>query len=91
MNNLEELTLKIKNIIESERAIHPEDIQYLNASHSALVAQIISSYNLKPSSEKMPQADMVVLGPPALWNKAENFETAWSIMEEELAAELQNV
>ncbi|MCI8756515.1 MAG: ribulose phosphate epimerase [Oscillospiraceae bacterium] len=36
-------------------------------------------------------ADMVVLGPPALWNKAENFETAWSIMEEELAAELQNV
>ena len=64
MNNLEELTLKIKNIIESERAIHPEDIQYLNASHSALVAQIISSYNLKPSSEKMPQADMVVLGAP---------------------------
>ena len=64
MNNLEELTLKIENIIESERAIHPEDIQYLNASHSALVAQIISSYNLKPSNEEMPEANMVVLGAP---------------------------
>lgn len=35
-------------------------------------------------------ADVVVLGPPALWNKAEDFETAWSVMEEELAAELKD-
>lgn len=35
-------------------------------------------------------ADMVVLGPPALWNQAEDFETAWSLMEEELAAELKD-
>lgn len=33
-------------------------------------------------------ADMVVLGPPALWNKADDFGKAWSIMEEELAAAL---
>jgi len=31
-------------------------------------------------------ADMVVAGPPALWNKHEDFERAWEIMEEELAA-----
>ena len=30
-------------------------------------------------------ADMVVAGPPALWNKHADFEQAWSIMEEELA------
>lgn len=33
-------------------------------------------------------ADMVVLGPPALWNKDEDFEKAWSIMEKELEQEL---
>lgn len=33
-------------------------------------------------------ADVVVLGPPALWNKSEDFQKAWAIMEEELAAEL---
>lgn len=63
MNNLEELTLKIKNIIEAEKATN-SDIRYLLPSHSALVAQIISSYNLKPSTEEMPNADMVVLGAP---------------------------
>lgn len=36
-------------------------------------------------------ADIVVLGPPALWNKDEDFETAWGIMEEELASELDTV
>ncbi|MCI5595495.1 MAG: ribulose phosphate epimerase [Lachnospiraceae bacterium] len=29
-------------------------------------------------------ADMVVLGPPALWNKAEDFQEAWNIMEQEM-------
>ena len=33
-------------------------------------------------------ADMVVLGPPALWNKDADFERAWSIMESELEQEL---
>lgn len=33
-------------------------------------------------------ADMVVLGPPALWNKDADFEKAWSIMEKELEQEL---
>ena len=33
-------------------------------------------------------ADMVVLGPPALWNKADDFEEAWAIMENELETEL---
>lgn len=35
-------------------------------------------------------ADMVVLGPPALWNKDTDFAKAWDIMEEELAAELKD-
>jgi D-allulose-6-phosphate 3-epimerase len=29
-------------------------------------------------------ADIVVLGPPALWNKDANLEKAWSIMEKEI-------
>lgn len=29
-------------------------------------------------------ADVVVLGPPALWNKSEDFEEAWDIMEREV-------
>lgn len=33
-------------------------------------------------------ADMVVLGPPALWNKDADFEKAWSIMENEIEQEL---
>ena len=33
-------------------------------------------------------ADMVVLGPPALWNKDQDFRKAWSVMEEELKTEL---
>ncbi|WP_294467348.1 ribulose phosphate epimerase [uncultured Ruminococcus sp.] len=33
-------------------------------------------------------ADMVVLGPPALWNKDADFEKAWLIMEKELEQEL---
>ena len=34
-------------------------------------------------------ADMVVLGPPALWNKDPDFEKAWSVMENELEEELK--
>lgn len=34
-------------------------------------------------------ADMVVLGPPALWNKSDDFEEAWEIMEKELQEALQ--
>ena len=63
MNNLEELTLKVKNIIESEKSVNP-DIQYLLPSHSALIAQIISNYKLKPSSNTNPTADMIFLGAP---------------------------
>jgi D-allulose-6-phosphate 3-epimerase len=33
-------------------------------------------------------ADMVVLGPPALWNKDEDIEKAWAIMEQEVKSEL---
>lgn len=33
-------------------------------------------------------ADMVVLGPPALWNKDADFNKAWSVMENELEQEL---
>lgn len=35
-------------------------------------------------------ADVVVLGPPALWNKDADFAKAWEIMEEELKNELQD-
>ena len=31
---------------------------------------------------------MVVLGPPALWNKDEDIEKAWAIMEQEVKSEL---
>lgn len=63
MNNLEELTLKIRSLIESEKATNP-DIQYLLPSHSALIAQIISNYNLSPSTSSSPEADMIFLGAP---------------------------
>lgn len=33
-------------------------------------------------------ADVVVLGPPALWNKDKDFKKAWDIMEKELEEEL---
>ena len=33
-------------------------------------------------------ADMVVLGPPALWNKDPDIEKAWGIMEKEVESEL---
>lgn len=68
MNNLEELNQKIKKIIEdekikSEKSPNP-DIQYLLPSHSELITQIISNYNLKKSTDKKPKADMILLGAP---------------------------
>lgn len=35
-------------------------------------------------------ADVVVLGPPALWNKDKDIEKAWSIMQSEVDRELEN-
>lgn len=34
-------------------------------------------------------ADVVVLGPPALWNKDSDIEKAWQVMESEVRAELE--
>ena len=34
-------------------------------------------------------ADIVIMGPPALWNKDPDFEKAWAIMEEDLETELK--
>lgn len=64
MNNLEELTLKIQNLIESEKLAHPEDIKYLNSSHAKLIAQIINNYNLSKSQDSSPEAQMIFLGAP---------------------------
>jgi len=33
-------------------------------------------------------ADVVVLGPPALWNKDRDIEKAWAIMQNEVDTEL---
>ncbi len=63
MNNLDELTLKVEKIIETEKAVNP-DIKYLNSSHSGLIAQIISNYKLKPTEEEKPSAEMIFLGAP---------------------------
>ena len=35
-------------------------------------------------------ADVVVLGPPALWNKADDIEIAWEIMQNEVDEELRD-
>lgn len=63
MNNLDELTLKVEKIIETEKAINP-DIQYLNSSHARLIAQIISNYKLRHTQEEKPDAEMIFLGAP---------------------------
>ena len=36
-------------------------------------------------------ADVVVLGPPALWNKNPDIEKAWGIMQKEIDEELQGI
>lgn len=63
MNNLEELTLKVRNIIELEKS-KTSDIQYLLPNHAALIAQIINNYNLKTNTNPHPEADMIFLGAP---------------------------
>jgi len=35
--------------------------------------------------------DMVVLGPPALWNKNKDIRTAWDIMLEEVGQSINNI
>ncbi len=35
-------------------------------------------------------ADIVIMGPPALWNKDPDFEKAWAIMEEDLETQLKD-
>ena len=66
MNNLEDLILKVKRIIEEEKAINP-DIQYLTQLHAPIIAQIISNYNLpEKTSNKQgrPEANMLFIGAP---------------------------
>ena len=36
-------------------------------------------------------ADVVVLGPPALWNKDPDIEKAWGIMQKEVDEELEGI
>ncbi len=64
MDNLEELTLKVEKLIESEKREHPENIQFLNSSHAKLIAQIVSNYKLTKSEENLPEAQMIFLGAP---------------------------
>lgn len=65
MNNLEDLTLKVKEIIESEKSIN-HNIRYLNASHAKLISQIVTNYNLSETQNSPipPQAQMIFLGGP---------------------------
>lgn len=63
MNNLDELTLKVEKIIETEKAKN-SDIKYLNSLHAKLIAQIISNYELKPTEQEKPSAEMIFLGAP---------------------------
>lgn len=63
MNNIDNLTSKIEQLIESEKETNP-DIQYLNTSHAKLISQIVSNYNLIPSTDSTPNAQMIFLGAP---------------------------
>lgn len=62
MNNLIE---RIKDLIEYERQNNP-DIQYVNASHANLIAQIIDNYHLSqtPKTDSIPSAKMIYLAAP---------------------------
>ena len=64
MNNLEELTLKIENLIESEKLLNPDNIQNLNSSHAGLIAQILSNYDLSSKKNSSQNAQMVFLAAP---------------------------
>ena len=60
---MENLIKKIESLIEVERR-NNSDLQFLDISHAKLIAQIISNYNLKPSEEEFPSAEMIFLGAP---------------------------
>lgn len=64
MDNLEELTLRIEKLIETEKKEHPNNIKILNSSHAKLIAQIINNYKLKKSKNNFPEAEMIFLGAP---------------------------
>lgn len=64
MNKMENLTEKVKQLIEYEKSVNP-DIQFLNASHSTLINQIISTYDLPVNCKSSkPSAKMIFLGAP---------------------------
>ena len=63
-NNFNNLVKYVEQIIESEIKNNP-DIKYLNTSHSRLIAQIISNYNLSNNNnEIMENPIMIFLGAP---------------------------
>lgn len=73
-----QMFVKIKDLarIRKERGLH-----FLIEADGSMNSQLY-----RPLYEA--GADMVVLGPPALWNKDQDFRKAWSVMEEELKTEL---
>lgn len=62
MIDIENLTLKVEALIKSEKKSNP-DIQYLNESHSKLISQIISNFELSPNADSS-SAEMIFLGAP---------------------------
>ena len=79
-------SLKISSITEADGSF---DFGEIEAGEYDILIEADGSMNkdlYRPLYEA--GADMVVLGPPALWNKDADFEKAWSIMENELEQEL---
>lgn len=64
MEDNNELTNKIAQLIASERKKHPEDIHILEEQHAPLIAQIVSNYNLKTADKEFPRATLIYLGAP---------------------------
>lgn len=64
MDNLEELTLKIENLIESEKTHHPDNIKVLKPSNSKMILQILKNFKLEKTKEPVPKAEMIFLGAP---------------------------
>ena len=60
---MNDLTTKIKQLIESEKSIN-SDIQFLTPQHANLINQILSNYHLNTSLEALPSAEMIYLGAP---------------------------
>ena len=64
VKTMDNLIKKTESLIEYEKTTNP-DILNLDVSHAPLIAQILSNYNLKPSSEvTKPNAKMIFLGAP---------------------------